>query len=156
MVREVTDDFQTSLVTTEVPLHKKLINQVIHNIPTIFTFNSSSMNVKERVTFVLPVSGRLETLRRFLALYEKLCILEEENTRLLVLLYKSDEFPTSLKLLNKLRERHKTEVVIEVFLARTRFMNFQKICCVSIKKNSEMLSIFRSHSFSTDSHLRNF
>ncbi|XP_017777168.1 PREDICTED: chondroitin sulfate synthase 1 isoform X2 [Nicrophorus vespilloides] len=112
-IREMDTVGNASMAETEVPLHRKLIKQVISKLGDgIFSSNGAS---KKRITFVLPLSGRYETFKRFLQLYEDACVLELESTRLLVILYKSGDFDLSYDLLMKLRDRYRnSEILVDV------------------------------------------
>lgn len=95
-----------------VSLHKKLIDNFISklgdNIPVIFDAHKKTMG--ERITFILPISGRYSIFKRFITMYEERCIKEEESTRLIVVLYKSERSPydyaSTLKLISDTRNNH--------------------------------------------------
>lgn len=74
-------------------------------IPLIFNNNS-----REVINFILPLSGRFETFKRFIKVYENVCINEEESTRLLIVLYKDDneleEFNNNLNLIKITQEKY--------------------------------------------------
>lgn len=95
-----------------VSLHKKLIDNFISklgdNIPVIF--DTHQKTGEKRISFILPISGRYSIFKRFLALYEKRCVLEKEATRLIVVLYKSERSPydyaSTLKLISDTRNKY--------------------------------------------------
>ncbi|XP_065169963.1 chondroitin sulfate synthase 1 isoform X2 [Atheta coriaria] len=90
-IREINPETNLPIDTTlsdEDALHKKLIKQVIskfsENMPTLFT---SASGQEQQINFVLPLSGRHDTFKRFMAHYARECLDSKENVRLIVILY---------------------------------------------------------------------
>lgn len=49
------------------------------------------------IHFILPLSGRYSVFKRFMKMYVNRCIREQEETKLLVVLYKNDQSPTDFQ-----------------------------------------------------------
>ncbi|KAJ8977289.1 hypothetical protein NQ317_015574 [Molorchus minor] len=116
-VREV-DDYQFPSVsqkpssTEPLPVHKKLVHQLFSelskNLQPILSYTNSTK--KTYINFMLPLSGRYSIFKRFLKMYEHVCIREDEATKLYVILYKNEEFPEdfnrSVRLVNSVKEKY--------------------------------------------------
>jgi chondroitin sulfate synthase len=118
-VREVKNfDFphisQRPSSTQAVPVHRKIVNQIIstfEQIPPIF--HSDNVTKKETINFILPLSGRHEIFKRFLKMYEEVCIKQGEETRLFVILYteKVEDFNRSSVLIENIQRKYSSSGV---------------------------------------------
>jgi chondroitin sulfate synthase len=118
-VREVKNfDFphisQRPSSTQAVPVHRKIVNQIIstfEQIPPIF--HSDNVTKKETINFILPLSGRHEIFKRFLKMYEEVCIKQGEETRLFVILYteKVEDFNRSSVLVENIQRKYSSSGV---------------------------------------------
>jgi chondroitin sulfate synthase len=118
-VREVKNfDFphisQRPSSTQAVPVHRKIVNQIIstfEQIPPIF--HSDNVTKKETINFILPLSGRHEIFKRFLKMYEEVCIKQGEETRLFVILYteKVEDFNRSSVLIENTQRKYSSSGV---------------------------------------------
>lgn len=115
-------------------LHQKIIKKISHisrhfQLPTIFDADQNTTH-KKTITFILPLSGRLSTFIRFLHFYERVCLIENELTRLIIVLYKTtqSEFEGTVTIINDLRDKYKASdirtIVIEESFARGRALQF--------------------------------
>ncbi|XP_018318487.1 chondroitin sulfate synthase 1 [Agrilus planipennis] len=79
-----------------------------NNIPILFT-NDNDVS-KTKVTFILPLSGRFETFRRFMMIYDRVCLSEDENTQLQVVLHKTEttleDYQNTINLIHKFRQKY--------------------------------------------------
>ncbi|KAJ8937489.1 hypothetical protein NQ314_011879 [Rhamnusium bicolor] len=99
--------------TTEpLPAPQKIVHQIFSKLsenlqPILSTTNSSR---KIYVNFILPLSGRYDIFKRFLKMYEYVCLREDEPTRLHVILFTDENVPEdfykSVKLIENLREQY--------------------------------------------------
>ena len=80
----------------------EIVYNSTHNKPAIYAYIFIGLETREvdtsatdrqRIHLIVPVSGRRETLRRFLANYERVCLSQQERTELLVVLFPSDDSP---------------------------------------------------------------
>ncbi|KRT81558.1 hypothetical protein AMK59_5844, partial [Oryctes borbonicus] len=115
-------------------LHQKIFKKISHisrhfQLPAIFDADQNVTH-KKTISFILPISGRLSTLVRFLTIYERVCIKEGELTKLIVVLYKSSptEFEESLIMINDLRNKYPSSDIHTITLdepfARGRALQF--------------------------------
>ncbi|XP_018579421.1 chondroitin sulfate synthase 1-like [Anoplophora glabripennis] len=92
--------------TEPLPVHKKLVHQLFsklsENLQPILNLPNATR--KTYVNFVLPLSGRFDTFRRFLRTYEDVCLKEKEYSRLYVVLYRNDDSPTDFEKTARLLE----------------------------------------------------
>jgi chondroitin sulfate synthase len=126
-VREVKNfDFphisQRPSSTQAVPVHRKIVNQIIstfEQIPPIF--HSDNVTKKETINFILPLSGRHEIFKRFLKMYEEVCIKQGEETRLFVILYteKVEDFNRSSVLIENTQRKYSSSGVTVVTVNET-------------------------------------
>jgi chondroitin sulfate synthase len=126
-VREVKNfDFphisQRPSSTQAVPVHRKIVNQIIstfEQIPPIF--HSDNVTKKETINFILPLSGRHEIFKRFLKMYEEVCIKQGEETRLFVILYteKVEDFNRSSVLIENIQRKYSSSGVTVVTVNET-------------------------------------
>ncbi|KAJ3621440.1 hypothetical protein MTP99_003570 [Tenebrio molitor] len=126
-VREVKNfDFphisQRPSSTQAVPVHRKIVNQIIstfEQIPPIF--HSDNVTKKETINFILPLSGRHEIFKRFLKMYEEVCIKQSEETRLFVILYteKVEDFNRSSVLIENIQRKYSSSGVSVVTVNET-------------------------------------
>jgi chondroitin sulfate synthase len=126
-VREVKNfDFphisQRPSSTQAVPVHRKIVNQIIstfEQIPPIF--HSDNVTKKETINFILPLSGRHEIFKRFLKMYEEVCIKQGEETRLFVILYteKVEDFNRSSVLIENIQRKYSSSGVSVVTVNET-------------------------------------
>jgi chondroitin sulfate synthase len=126
-VREVKNfDFphisQRPSSTQAVPVHRKIVNQIIstfEQIPPIF--HSDNVTKKETINFILPLSGRHEIFKRFLKMYEEVCIKQGEETRLFVILYteKVEDFNRSSVLVENIQRKYSSSGVTVVTVNET-------------------------------------
>lgn len=115
-------------------LHQKLFKKISHiskhfQLPAIFDADQNS-TPKKTISFILPISGRLSTFTRFLSFYERVCIKENEFTRLIVVLYKTadSEFDESLVIINDLHNKYPSSdirtITVEEPFARGRALQY--------------------------------
>ncbi|XP_044262489.1 chondroitin sulfate synthase 1 isoform X2 [Tribolium madens] len=117
-VREV-GNFDSS-PTDAVPVHKKIVKHIIstfEQIPPIFP--SVIAPKRQTINFILPLSGRFATFRRFLKLYEDVCIKQQEETKLFVILYQSEGFEDSRGAIEGLQRRYSDSGVSVVYINET-------------------------------------
>jgi hypothetical protein len=76
-------------------------------------FHSDNVTKKETINFVLPLSGRHEIFKRFLKMYEEMCIKQGEETRLFVILYtrKVEDFNRSSVLIENIQRKYSSSGV---------------------------------------------
>nr|XP_022906021.1 chondroitin sulfate synthase 1 isoform X1 [Onthophagus taurus] len=118
-----------------LPFHEKLIKQISRissnlQLTDIFDSSSSNASKKKRINFILPLSGRFKTFKRFMDVYEEVCIKENDPTTLIIVLYKENlyDYEESLGLIENVQMKYKnydikTVLVNETF-ARGRALQF--------------------------------
>nr|XP_023021724.1 chondroitin sulfate synthase 1 [Leptinotarsa decemlineata] len=94
-----------SLVSTEsLPVHKQIVNQLFSKITEqlqpIFSYHNSS--TETLINFILPLSGRFNIFKRFMNMYEQVCLTDRENTRLFIVLFKNEDSPEDHRLSSEL------------------------------------------------------
>lgn len=104
----------------ELPPHRKLIK-------TLFSKLSDSMpkisflhdEETKPINFIVPLSGRHETFKRFLQIYEKTCLQRDKYTRLVIVLYKSNDgyFHKNKQLIEALKAAYGNDKVSYVTLS---------------------------------------
>jgi hypothetical protein len=110
--------------TQAVPVHRKIVNQIIstfEQIPPIC--HSDNVTKKETINFILPLSGRHEIFKRFLKMYEEVCIKQGEETRLFVILYteKVEDFNRSSVLIENIQRKYSSSGVVSVVTVNETF-----------------------------------
>lgn len=110
-IREVSDDAIDNF-NEEVPFHKKMLNSLN------FAMFSEDDSKQTPITFILPLKGRYQTFKRFLKVYEDVCIRRKEATHLLIILYRDEtglDYDNTLHLINVLKNNSSHEIsVIQV------------------------------------------
>ncbi|KAJ8954957.1 hypothetical protein NQ318_000388, partial [Aromia moschata] len=99
-VREV-DDYVFPTIsekpssTEPIPVHKKIVHQLLSeiskNLQPILSFSNNTK--KSYINIMLPLSGRYPIFKRFLKMYEYVCIREDEPTKLYIILHRDDKSP---------------------------------------------------------------
>ncbi|CAH1118840.1 unnamed protein product [Phaedon cochleariae] len=103
--------------TESLPVHKKLVNQLFSKISEKLQPILSIHNITTdtNINFILPLSGRFNTFRRFMKTYEEVCLKEMEATKLYVILYKEEnsleDFQKTLDLVEDLRQKYPSSVL---------------------------------------------
>ncbi|KAH0814642.1 hypothetical protein GEV33_008149 [Tenebrio molitor] len=110
--------------TQALPVHRKIVNQIISSfeqIPPIF--HSDNVTKKETINFILPLSGRHEIFKRFLKMYEEMCIKQGEEARLFVILYteKVEDFNRSSVLIENIQRKYSSSGVVSVVTVNETF-----------------------------------
>lgn len=81
---------------------------IAQRLPLPIALRSNLNQDRKYVNFILPLSGRYNTFKRFLKVYEEICINEQELTRLVVILYKNKEtaedFQNSINLIIRMKD----------------------------------------------------
>lgn len=76
----------------ELSPHKKIIKNIFSKLSdTIPKISFLNNQFKKLINIIVPLSGRYETFKRFLKIYETICLKSDQYTRLLVILYKTDD-----------------------------------------------------------------
>lgn len=107
-----------SLLMEPLPIHKKLVHQIIskisENLKPILSYNENS--TKTCVNFILPLSGRYKVFQRFLKMYEE-TLVNNEVTKLFVILYHNDDSPTdfdkTIQLVRNFNSRYNTITIVQ-------------------------------------------
>ena len=134
-IREVDTSLQSSedkIPYDSAPLHKKLIieiSKISENLQLSSLFSpESNTSRKKLINFILPLSGRFSTFKRFMDVYEEICIKENQPTRLIVVLYTGDQYEDSLSLINDIQMKYKTTEIkvktVRESFARGRAMHY--------------------------------
>ncbi|KAH1012717.1 chondroitin sulfate synthase 1 isoform X1 [Dendroctonus ponderosae] len=104
-IREIPNPSAT--VSKDGNMLDKVINKISNRIG-LLPFNRDSQS-ETVINFLLPLSGRHDTFKRFLAMYEDVCIKNWEATKLHVILFRSSESPSdynaTLSLINSTNHR---------------------------------------------------
>ncbi|XP_001807794.1 chondroitin sulfate synthase 1 isoform X2 [Tribolium castaneum] len=111
-VREITKASPSSVAVPKIVKH---IISTFEKIPPIFP-SITAKNQRQTVNFIVPLSGRFDTFRRFLRLYEDICIKGGEETRLFVILYQSVGFEASARAIEGLQGRYLNSGVSVVYV----------------------------------------
>ncbi|XP_059616322.1 chondroitin sulfate synthase 1 [Phlebotomus argentipes] len=86
---------------------KKFWNTGIEKLSNTFTLNTNDKSAVEKILpniiFILPLSGRLNTFKRFLRNYEQVCLKSDTKTDLLIGLYIDESYNEALELVNRLK-----------------------------------------------------
>ncbi|KAF5307331.1 hypothetical protein FQR65_LT07048 [Abscondita terminalis] len=101
--------------TNDVPTKIDLVKDVISRIGQNLQLSSTNNNRNELVNFILPLSGRHETFKRFINVYENVCIVEQETARLIVVLYKNNpitDFEKNLNLIKITQQKYPTNQIV--------------------------------------------
>ncbi|KAB0800270.1 hypothetical protein PPYR_06010 [Photinus pyralis] len=112
-IREVTYNDETPHAenTTRPSMFVHNVLAKIGKVPLPKIFNYKLDNDNNRyVNFILPLRDRFETFTRFMYIYENVCIIDEETTRLLIVLYKNEdnveEFEKNLELIRATQRKY--------------------------------------------------
>lgn len=106
-IREIKDDEVVADVTdNKLAPHEKIIKNIFSKlsdtIPKISFLNDNEET--KLINIIVPLSGRYETFKRFLIIYESVALKIDRYTRLYVILYKSDDdYVNNKKLLDDLQ-----------------------------------------------------
>ncbi|XP_044756530.1 chondroitin sulfate synthase 1 isoform X2 [Coccinella septempunctata] len=77
-----------------VPVHKQLQHVLLNLHKNLQPFFKFGRNEEEKlIHFILPLSGRFDVFKRFMQVYEKTCLVRQENTQLNIILYENPETP---------------------------------------------------------------
>lgn len=100
--------------------HISYLGENLIKLPSIFdtTEDFSAIPKNEKISFILPLSGRYETLVRFLKIYETVCLRNSENTRLIIVLFKNSveiaDYQKSLDLIDNLRNQYlRSDILVD-------------------------------------------
>lgn len=103
------EDKLTSVFKKQVPIHEQLKNAFVslkHSLQPYLPFG----RVKTNVHMILPISGRFKIFKRFLEMYEDVCLKNNDNTYLYVILYKNEaapqDFQNTLYLINEIKKKY--------------------------------------------------
>ncbi|KAJ3641045.1 hypothetical protein Zmor_027571 [Zophobas morio] len=127
-IREVKNyDFpymsQRSSTTVAIPVHQKLVKHLVstfEQIPPIL--HPSPPKKQEVINFVLPLSGRYKIFRRFLKMYEDVCLKRQEEAKLFVVLYQNDrssDFLRSGALIEDVQRTYGSDAVVAIYTNET-------------------------------------
>ncbi|CAH0553195.1 unnamed protein product [Brassicogethes aeneus] len=117
---KIVDTFFDENTQQNLPVHKKLVHHLISKIGRNFPPLFNLINQEEPViNFILPISGRYESFRRFLNMYEEICLNMKERTKLIVILYKKNnlinDFVSSKYLIEQVQKKFSYSVVNVVY-----------------------------------------
>lgn len=88
-IKEINDETMLKPSSTPLYVHEKIYAQLSQHLEPIFHLTNQSK--KSYINFILPLYGRYEIFKRFMKLYEFVCIKNDEPTRLYIILYNNDE-----------------------------------------------------------------
>ncbi|KAG5878296.1 hypothetical protein JTB14_017647 [Gonioctena quinquepunctata] len=95
---------QNPVSSESLPVHKKIVNQlfskITENLQPILNYHNNTSETD--INFILPLSGRFDIFKRFMDMYEQICLKDQEATRLYIILYKNEEVPEDHRLSSKL------------------------------------------------------
>lgn len=93
------------------------------------------------IHFIVPLSGRHQTLKRFLSIYEDVCLRTTEYTTLLIVLYKSDdlEFENNKKLIEILSNNYGSSSISYIVLEGSFSRGQALYKGVTLYKNHDLL-----------------
>lgn len=79
-------------------------------------FQPKNASKKATINFILPLSGRYDIFRRFLTMYEDICIKEFEETKLFIVLYKDEDFEKNNRLIENVQNKYENSGVNVIYL----------------------------------------
>lgn len=96
------------------------ISQLGENLKRLPIFTSENdvtrppRNIK--INFILPLSGRFPTFRRFMKVYEEICIKTSERTTLIIVLYRSEttpeDFTKTLNIISEYKSKYRSDISV--------------------------------------------
>ncbi|KAF5300099.1 hypothetical protein FQA39_LY11291 [Lamprigera yunnana] len=119
-IRESKDDQN---VAQENIAQNTFVNNVFVKISQNLPLPVAIKNDQHFINFILPLCGRYETFKRFISVYENICINEQETTRLLIVLYKNEntvsEFNQNLELIKTIQAKHSQSAISYKIITET-------------------------------------
>ncbi|KAK5649187.1 hypothetical protein RI129_000216 [Pyrocoelia pectoralis] len=149
-IREVTNNDEvpeTGKNSQNTTVENMFIGDVLANIgkmplPKIFNYKSDTEN-NRYINFILPLSDRFETFTRFMNIYENVCIIDEETTRLLIVLYRNEnnieEFNKNLELIHTTQRKYPSSDIAYKIITETFSRGKALQYGVDLNKNDDLL-----------------
>lgn len=113
-VREIDEEEsnRNSVSLDSLPVHKKIVNQIFSKLQPLLNYYKPE---DRYINFVLPLSGRHTIFKRFLDVYEQICLRNQQAANLYIALYENEETPQdyqrSLRLINNLQKKYPYSII---------------------------------------------
>uniref|UniRef100_A0A7G3ABK5 Hexosyltransferase n=1 Tax=Lutzomyia longipalpis TaxID=7200 RepID=A0A7G3ABK5_LUTLO len=120
---------------------RKFWNTGIEKLSNTFTLNSNDKSTVQKILpniiFILPLSGRISTFKRFLLTYEQVCLKNDAKTDLLIGLYIDESYNEALELINQLKMQYSNREINSIDI----YGNFSRGLALDMTARSNYASV---------------